>query len=76
MRRRETIGLFGLLPLYKTDWIASATPIVMTGAVLLSWFLFLTGFLVPGSLLIVLVLYVLSYYLCEQSVFSSYRTHM
>ncbi|KAK8821889.1 hypothetical protein WA556_002333, partial [Blastocystis sp. ATCC 50177/Nand II] len=66
---RETIGLFGLLPLYKTDWIASATPIVIAGAVLLSWLLFLTGFLVPGSLLMVLVLYISSYYLCEQSSF-------
>lgn len=70
------MGLFGFLPLYKTDWIASATPIVIAGAVLLSWLLFLTGFLVPGSLLMVLVLYISSYSLCEQSVPSSCRTHM
>lgn len=76
MTRREVIGLFRLMPLYKTDVIASIIPIVMVGTMLLSWVLFLTGFLVPGAFLTVLALYIPSYYLCEKSVPSSCLFHV
>ena len=74
-RRRETMGLFHLLRVYKVDGLAACTPLVLTVVFLFSLFLLATGYLVPGCLANTGILYLVSYYLCDQSVSGSNGFH-
>lgn len=62
------MGLFHLLRVYKVDGLAACAPLVLTAVFLFSLFMLATGYLVPGCLANTGILYLVSYYLCDQSV--------